>query len=832
MSASVWAPGTSISANSSIQSESFVATATQALFDITLFTYVPDTGTLYVYVAGKLQRPGVDVQETSSSSFTLTTGAPEGAIVLVVAFTDVVVSALTFPNSSAHVQEWTATGGQTVFTLTSPYDPGGNTLAVYVNGLRLFPDDYAESSTTVFTLTAGATAGDQVLAITKEDLMITDPVNISSGTINGTVIGGTNPAAGTFTNLTVTGNTILGNASGDSLTITVGTITLGANYTETRNVGTYPAGNSAVLTHTVTAAADAGGTTAMYAGHNYNTSLTGANNAVSIGGVQSYVGINGSGSVGTAIGANSAIGITSTGNVTSAYPHYASVALSNTGSVTTASDYFAGAPSITSSGTIATLSGFNVANIGHANVTTAVGLTIADMTASTNMRGIRSMLSSGANKYNLYLDGTADNYIAGSLGIGALPASDRRLSVQYTAASTSVLEYGLYANVNATATSGALSKTAIIGQCSTATGWAGTGSMIGIYGVATHNIAGTHTDARSLYGVVSNTGPGTLTNAYMIIAGNAVNSGGGVITNAFGLYISDLTAATNNYGIRSLVSSAANRWNLYIDGTADNYIGGAVGIGFTSLAGHSLRIGRNTTGSTNGYVVSTDSTVLSDVTVAASSYTSTIRTQATAFTLAAAYHFRVIDGAVGAGSTITNDYGFFVPGTHILATTNYGVNLGDTSAITAGKTYYGIRSSVNIASGGGTTWGLYFDGTAANVLNGNSSFGQTAAPIAAVDTTSFATNVITNTGATYTVLTSDHTIIQTTAASTYTLPAAGSFTGRILHLVTQFAGTVISASSNVVPLAGGAAGTAILPAVAGSWAILQSNGTNWVIIAS
>jgi len=42
--------------------------------------------------------------------------------------------------------------------------------------------------------------------------------------------------------------------------------------------------------------------------------------------------------------------------------------------------------------------------------------------------------------------------------------------------------------------------------------------------------------------------------------------------------------------------------------------------------------------------------------------------------------------------------------------------------------------------------------------------------------------------------------------------------------------TVDSASSNVVPLAGGAAGTAILSANAGRWATLVSDGTNWVVM--
>ena len=63
-----------------------------------------------------------------------------------------------------------------------------------------------------------------------------------------------------------------------------------------------------------------------------------------------------------------------------------------------------------------------------------------------------------------------------------------------------------------------------------------------------------------------------------------------------------------------------------------------------------------------------------------------------------------------------------------------------------------------------------------------------------------------------------------------TFPAASSWTGREVMIKTIAAQTVVSASSNVVPLAGGAAGTAILAASAGAWATLVSDGTNWVIM--
>ena len=70
------------------------------------------------------------------------------------------------------------------------------------------------------------------------------------------------------------------------------------------------------------------------------------------------------------------------------------------------------------------------------------------------------------------------------------------------------------------------------------------------------------------------------------------------------------------------------------------------------------------------------------------------------------------------------------------------------------------------------------------------------------------------------------------ASITATLPAASSWIGRRFRIKTIAAYTVISASSNVVPLAGGAAGTAILAATAGKWAELVSDGTNWIIMAA
>jgi hypothetical protein len=71
---------------------------------------------------------------------------------------------------------------------------------------------------------------------------------------------------------------------------------------------------------------------------------------------------------------------------------------------------------------------------------------------------------------------------------------------------------------------------------------------------------------------------------------------------------------------------------------------------------------------------------------------------------------------------------------------------------------------------------------------------------------------------------------KTGSTCTVTLPTASTLPGGYLTFQNYQAQTLVSASSNVVPQAGGAAGTAILLAVAGNWATMVSDGTNWVIM--
>lgn len=67
------------------------------------------------------------------------------------------------------------------------------------------------------------------------------------------------------------------------------------------------------------------------------------------------------------------------------------------------------------------------------------------------------------------------------------------------------------------------------------------------------------------------------------------------------------------------------------------------------------------------------------------------------------------------------------------------------------------------------------------------------------------------------------------AAIAVTLPNAATNVGREIMLKNIAAFAVNSAASNIIPLVGGTAGNAILPATPGKWAVLVSDGTNWII---
>ena len=181
---------------------------------------------------------------------------------------------------------------------------------------------------------------------------------------------------------------------------------------------------------------------------------------------------------------------------------------------------------------------------------------------------------------------------------------------------------------------------------------------------------------------------------------------GSTVTNQIGFNAaSSLTGATNNYGFYGNIASGTNRFNLYMNGTAGNYMAGSLGIGTTTLTQFGLRVSKTITGNVASYGVRSDGVVQSDVTTQAFLYNATGSTAASAFTLSQLRYFSADQGTIGATSAVTSQYGFIASPSLTGATNNYG--------------FYG-----DIASGTGR-WNFYAAGTAANYFAGDMQLDKT-----------------------------------------------------------------------------------------------------------
>jgi hypothetical protein len=134
---------------------------------------------------------------------------------------------------------------------------------------------------------------------------------------------------------------------------------------------------------------------------------------------------------------------------------------------------------------------------------------------------------------------------------------------------------------------------------------------------------------------------------------------------------------------------------------------GNVGIGGTAAAFVRCNIaGTLPTNSNISIGFSQDAIIPSGTTSLYSAFNSAATTQAASFTLGNYVHYRTTQPTFGAGSTVTNQFGFFAESNLTGATNNYG--------------FYS-----NIASGS-NRWNFYAAGTAANYFAGNTAIGTTS----------------------------------------------------------------------------------------------------------
>jgi hypothetical protein len=160
--------------------------------------------------------------------------------------------------------------------------------------------------------------------------------------------------------------------------------------------------------------------------------------------------------------------------------------------------------------------------------------------------------------YNIYASGTANNYLAGSLGIGT----------------TTLTGYNLNVQANITGAVSAISISSVGQVLSDVTAQA--------LGYATYLY--TQASAFTLPLLVhyyANQGP--------------VGAGSSVTTQSGFRAESSLTGAVNNYGFYGGIASGAGRYNLYMAGTANNYLAGSLGIGTASPSASAILDAQSTT---------------------------------------------------------------------------------------------------------------------------------------------------------------------------------------------------------------------------------------------
>ena len=326
--------------------------------------------------------------------------------------------------------------------------------------------------------------------------------------------------------------------------------------------------------------------------------------------------------------------------------------------------------------TIATLTCFNAAQVAFnadSTVTSQYGFSAAaNIIGAANNYSFFGNIPEGTGRYNLYMGGTADNYLAGSLGIGAVPYAsvDFLVSKSVTGGATRV-------------------------------------------GVSVEGLI--QSDVTALY-IAQNVTLKTAAAAFTCASVQCYRvfqtpfGAGSSVTNQSGFFVdASLTSATNNYGFFGNIPAGTGRYNLYMAGTANNYMAGSLGIGGVPSADTKVEVaGTYPSSGAVSRVIRANGIIPSTTTATARLFGTESNTQAAVFNISALQHFCALQSTMGAGSTVTSQYGFLTDTAFTGATNNYG--------------FYGA-----IPSGTGR-YNLYMGGTADNYLAGSLGIGESAIP--------------------------------------------------------------------------------------------------------
>ena len=257
-------PASSVS-SSSRTIQTYIATANQTTFTVT-GGYV--VGLVDVYING-IKISTSDFTATNGSTVVLTTGTGSGNIVEVVRYN----TAFTATNALRQITYFTATAGQTTFTVT--YNPG--LVDVFYNGSKLAASDYTATNGTSVVLGFSATLNDTIEVVAysyavgaytgQAQLNGTGFVKVSGTTVsydNSTYLT-TSSAASTYQ--TILTNPITGTGTNNYVPKFTASGTIGNSSLKEMNSGWMQLGSSSVSTAELDLIGNSGANIFLYDGY-------------------------------------------------------------------------------------------------------------------------------------------------------------------------------------------------------------------------------------------------------------------------------------------------------------------------------------------------------------------------------------------------------------------------------------------------------------------------------------------------------------------------------------------------------------------------------------
>ena len=277
----------------------------------------------------------------------------------------------------------------------------------------------------------------------------------------------------------------------------------------------------------------------------------------------------------------------------------------------------------------------------------------------------------------------------------------------------------------------------------------------------------------------------TCANGYDFYAYNPGKGAGAAITNLYGYYAENLTAGANNYAFYSVGSAQSVFGGAVSVGGNLSVLGSAMALGGTAVPQYGMNVAGTLTGATTQIAVNMQPTVDSGCTGAAMGNAAYIKTAAAAFTCPAVYDYYAYNCSKGAGSTVTNHYGYYV------------------ESLSSGVNNYAFYSAGNNPSVFGGTVSV---GGKVNSYNGVTTAGNGVPSIYGSGRTVGATAAVASV-ATYTVGASDGSFIVSanvlvTTATTHAFTVTVAYTdegntARVLTLqFSNLAGTLLTSIAN------------------------------------